>query len=64
MGIARGIAGNSSCWIITLHTFKSFTKYNHNEIDFVRALIHQAHALFCGCSSLFSGPKLPIDILT
>lgn len=64
MGIACGIAGNSSCWIITLHTFKSFTKYNHNEIDFIRALVQHADASFCGSVSLFSGPKLHTDILT
>lgn len=57
-----GIAGNSSCCIITLHTFKSSTKYNHSEIDFIRALVHHVNAEFCGTFSLFSGPKFQIDI--
>lgn len=46
-----------------LHTFKSFTKYNNNEIDFIRALVQHADASFCGSFSLFSGPKLHTDIL-
>lgn len=63
-GNCCGIAGNSSCWIITLHTFKSFTKYNHNQIDFVRALVQHTDASFCGSFSLFLCPRLHIDILT
>lgn len=59
-----GIAGNSSCCIITLHTFKSSTKYNHNEIDFIRALVHHVDAESCGSFSLFSGPKLQTAVPT
>lgn len=59
-----GIAGNSSCCIITLHTFKSSTKYNHNEIDFIEALVHQVDAEFCGSFSLLSGPVLQTDVPT
>lgn len=64
MGIACGIAGNSSCWIITLCTIRSFPKYNQDEIDSIRASVQWADASFCGSSSLFSGRKLHTDILT
>lgn len=60
MGIACEIAGSSSCWIITLHIFKSFTKYNHKEIDFTRFLVQHADAsfFFFGSFSLYSDPQL------
>lgn len=38
-------AVTSICWIMTLHIFKTFTKYNNKKVDFIRFLVKHTDVL-------------------